>query len=45
MSRYCPVLEHRVVYLDCLECEDRLCEKEYERKTGEDDDTSGESDH
>ena len=26
MSKYCPLLERNVVYLDCLECEDKICE-------------------
>ena len=30
MSRYCPVLKRKVVYLDCLECEDKQCEKRQE---------------
>lgn len=28
MAKYCPILKRNVVYLDCLECEDKLCEKE-----------------
>lgn len=28
MSRYCPILERNVVYLDCLDCDEKLCEKE-----------------
>ena len=27
MSKYCPIVGHTVVYLDCLECEERVCEK------------------
>ena len=27
MSRYCPIVDRKVVYLDCLECDDRVCEK------------------
>lgn len=23
MAKYCPVLKRRVVYLECLECEDK----------------------
>lgn len=25
MAKYCPVVGHRVVYLTCLECEDKVC--------------------
>ena len=28
MSRFCPVIGRRVVYLECLECEEKECEKE-----------------
>lgn len=27
MAKYCPVYKIKVVYLDCLECEDKLCKK------------------
>ena len=27
MARYCPILEERVVYLTCLECEEKKCEQ------------------
>jgi hypothetical protein len=27
MSKYCPILERNVVYLDCLDCDEKLCEK------------------
>ena len=26
MAKFCPVVGHRVVYLTCQECEDRVCE-------------------
>lgn len=25
MSKYCPVLERKVLYLECNECEEKLC--------------------
>lgn len=28
MSKYCPVLKQKVLYLTCLECEDKVCKKE-----------------
>lgn len=28
MSKYCPVIKQKVLYLTCLECEDKVCEKE-----------------
>lgn len=27
MSKYCPLLGRKVVYLECQECEDRVCEQ------------------
>ena len=33
MARYCPLTNTRVVYLDCLECENKVCEK---RESSED---------
>ena len=27
MSRYCPLTESKVLYLQCLECEDKACRK------------------
>lgn len=30
MSKYCPILKRKVIYLDCLECEDKQCEKKQE---------------
>ena len=26
MSKMCPIVNAKVVYLECLECEDRVCE-------------------
>lgn len=26
MSRFCPVVNRKVVYLDCLECEEKICQ-------------------
>lgn len=28
MSRYCPLVGRKVVYLDCLECESKECQTE-----------------
>lgn len=25
MSKYCPIINGKVVYLECLECEDKKC--------------------
>lgn len=30
MSRYCPLLNRKVVYLECNECEDKVCNKRTE---------------
>ena len=30
MSKYCPILKRKIIYLDCLECEDKQCEKKQE---------------
>ena len=27
MAKFCPILNRKVVYLDCLECDDKQCEK------------------
>jgi hypothetical protein len=27
MAKYCPVLNQKVVYLTCLECEEKLCKQ------------------
>ena len=27
MSKFCPIQNRKVVYLDCQECEDRACEQ------------------
>ena len=32
MSKLCPIKNEKVLYLDCLECEDKIC-KEKERKS------------
>lgn len=26
MSKFCPIRKEKVIYLECLECEDRECE-------------------
>ena len=28
MAKYCPIVEKRVVYLVCQECEDKVCFKQ-----------------
>lgn len=25
MAKFCPILNRKVVYLDCLECDDKQC--------------------
>ena len=25
MANYCPILKENVLYIECLECQDRLC--------------------
>ncbi len=25
MSKFCPIQNRKVVYIDCLECEDKIC--------------------
>ena len=27
MAKYCPLIDGPVTYLDCKECEEKLCEK------------------
>lgn len=31
MSKYCPILKRKVVYLECLECEDKICKKDKQK--------------
>lgn len=36
MSKYCPLLGRKVVYLECQECEEKVCEQAGTRyKSGE----------
>lgn len=35
MSKYCPILKRKVIYLDCLECEDKLCENPQNQQESE----------
>lgn len=30
MAKYCPILNEKVTYLYCQECDDKICEKEKE---------------
>lgn len=32
MAKFCPIRNCKVLYLDCLECEDKLCKKGYRPK-------------
>lgn len=34
MARFCPLVNRRVVYLDCLECENKVCKNKQPKKTG-----------
>ena len=34
MAKWCPIIKENVLYLECLECEDKPC-REFERKTPE----------
>lgn len=27
MAKWCPITNSKVVYLECLECEERICEE------------------
>lgn len=33
MAIYCPILNRKVIYLTCQECEDKLCKKEKTKET------------
>ena len=33
MSKFCPILNRKVVYLDCLECDDKQCENQKTKNT------------
>lgn len=39
MSKYCPIFKRNVVYLECLECDDKLCEKEEDAEKSKEKDT------
>lgn len=32
MSTFCPIIQHKVTYLDCQECEDKECMKKKEER-------------
>lgn len=32
MSKYCPILQRTVLYLDCIECEDKICKEKETKK-------------
>ena len=29
MAKFCPLVGHKVVYLDCIECDERVCVKSH----------------
>lgn len=31
MAKYCPLTDDDVVYLECLDCKDKLCQKDFEK--------------
>ena len=33
MSKFCPITNSKVVYLECLDCEEKLCEKSVKNDT------------
>lgn len=32
MSKICPITKEKVLYLDCLECEEKICKKNNKSK-------------
>lgn len=32
MAKYCPLTDESVIYLECLECHDEMCRRNYERE-------------
>ena len=35
MSKYCPIVDHKVTYLFCAECEDRKCKSKENKESKE----------
>lgn len=42
MAKYCPILDRKVVYLDCLECDDKQCENSKQKQENKEE---GETNH
>lgn len=34
MAKFCPIRQEYVVYLDCLECEEKICRQTDTQKNG-----------
>jgi hypothetical protein len=32
MSKFCPIQNRKVVYIDCIECEDKICKNNKSQK-------------
>lgn len=32
MAKICPISNEKVLYLECLECEEKICKKNYTKK-------------
>ena len=39
MAKYCPLRNGPVLYLDCLECEDKVCKEKDKARSNEGSDT------
>lgn len=33
MAIYCPIIKKKTIYLDCLECEDKICKNKQQNKS------------
>ena len=32
MAKICPISNEKVLYLDCLECDEKICKRDYVKK-------------
>ena len=39
MAILCPITNEKVLYLDCLECDEKICKKDYVKENKEKEET------
>ncbi len=45
MAKYCPYKDGPALYLDCRECDEKLCENEPEPQIDEEDEKKGDNEN